>query len=395
MADMTDAELLAALGVEAEPKKKVARSPREERIIAGFEEIQRFVEEHGHAPQHGEDRDIYERIYATRLDQIRRQKECRELVSEFDHQGLLGTETVELEGDTESLDDEELLAQLGVEAVADNDITQLKHVKPRAEIRAAEEIASRTKCEDFDKFAPIFEAVQKELDSGYRVTKPFQEKADVRPGDLYILSGQKVLVAEVGEEFVTDYNRRDCRLRVIYDNGTESDILLRSLQRALHKDPAGRRIIETAAGPLFEDEADTDDTASGTIYVLRSQSDHPMVAKNREIIHKIGVTGGDVKKRIANAENDPTFLLAPVEIVATYELYNINRVKLEKLLHRFFESARLDIQIKDRFGKPVVPREWFFVPMFVVDQVVEKLREGSLGDFYYDLDSASLRMTQE
>jgi len=392
MADMTDEELLAALGVEAEPKKKVVRSPREERIIAGFEEIQRFVEEHGHAPQHGEDRDIFERIYATRLDQIRRQKECRELVSEFDHQGLLGTETVELEGDTESLDDEELLAQLGVEAAADNDLTQLKHVKPRAEIRAAEEIASRTKCEDFDKFAPIFEAVQKELDSGYRVTKPFQEKADVRPGDLYILSGQKVLVAEVGEEFVTDYNRRDCRLRVIYDNGTESDILLRSLQRALHKDPAGRRIIETAAGPLFEDEADTDDTASGTIYVLRSQSDHPMVAKNREIIHKIGVTGGDVKKRIANAENDPTFLLAPVEIVATYELYNINRVKLEKLLHRFFESARLDIQIKDRFGKPVVPREWFFVPMFVVDQVVEKLREGSLGDYSYDPESASLRL---
>lgn len=395
MADMSDAELLAALGVEAEPKKKVARSPREERIIAGFEEIQRFVEEHGLAPQHGEDRDIFERIYATRLDQIRRQKECRELLAEFDHQGLLGEEAAEQEGDAESLDDEELLAQLGVESAADNDITQLKHVKPRAEIRAAEEIASRTKCDDFDRFAPIFETIQKELDSGYRVTKPFQEKADVRPGDLYILSGQKVLVAEVGEKFVTDYNRRDCRLRVIYDNGTESDILLRSLQRALHKDPAGRRIIETAAGPLFEDEAGTDDTASGTIYVLRSQSDHPMVAKNREIIHKIGVTGGDVKKRIANAENDPTFLLAPVEIVATYELYNINRVKLEKLLHRFFESARLDIQIKDRFGKPVVPREWFFVPMFVVDQVVEKLREGSLGDFYYDLDSASLRMTHE
>lgn len=395
MADISDAELLAALGVEAEPKKKVARSPREERIIAGFEEIQRFVEEHGHAPQHGEDRDIFERIYATRLDQIRRKKECRELLAMLDHQGLLGEETAEHEGYAESLDDEELLAQLGIEATADNDITQLKHVKPRAEIRAAEEIANRTKCEDFDKFAPIFEAVQKELDSGYRVTKPFQEKADVRPGDLYILSGQKVLVAEIGEEFLTDYNRRDCRLRVIYDNGTESDILLRSLQRALHKDPAGRRIIDTAEGPLFDDEAGTDDTASGTIYVLRSLSDHPMVANNREIIHKIGVTGGDVKKRIANAENDPTFLLSPVEIVATYELYNINRAKLEKLLHRFFESARLDIQIKDRFGKPVVPREWFFVPMFVVDQVVEMLREGSLGDFYYDLDSASLRKTQD
>ena len=374
MADMTDSELLEALGVEAEPKKKVARSPREERIIAGFEEIQRFVEEHGHAPQHGEDRDIFERLYATRLDQIRRQRECLELVEELDHQGLLDDTSVVLESDPEELNDDELLAQLGVDAATESDITQLKHVKPRAEIRAAEEVASRTKCEDFDTFAPIFDAVQAELDSGYRVTKPFQEKADVRPGDLYILSGQKVLVADVGEEFVTKYNRRDCRLRVIYDNGTESDILLRSLQRALHKDPAGRRIIETSAGPLFDDEADTDDTASGTIYVLRSQSDHPMVAKNREIIHKIGVTGGDVKKRIANAENDPTFLLAPVEIVATYELYNINRLKLEKLLHRFFESARLEIQIKDRFGKPVVPREWFFVPAFIVDEVVEKIR---------------------
>ena len=109
----------------------------------------------------------------------------------------------------------------------------------------------------------------------------------------------------------------------------------------------------------------------------------------------IGQTEFITSQRIANAENDPTFLLAPVEIVATYELYNINRVKLEKLLHRFFESARLDIQIKDRFGKPVVPREWFFVPMFVVDQVVEKLREASLGAFYYDLDSVSVRMIQE
>lgn len=395
MADMSDAELLAALGVEAEPKKKVARSPREERIIAGFEEIQRFVEEHGRAPQHGEDRDIFERIYATRLDQIQRQKECRELLAELDHQGLLGTETAEPAVDPDSLGDDELLAQLGVEAGADNDITQLKHVKPRAEIRAAEEIANRKSCEDFDSFKPLFDLAKKELDEGVRKSLRYGKDTSIEVGNFFILGGQFVYVADCEEEIRAPNGEMDARLRAIYSNGTESNILRRSLQRALYKDEAGRRLTDPDMGPLFSDETDDGDLASGTIYVLRSLSDHPMVANNREIIHKIGVTGGDVKKRIANAENDPTFLLAPVEIVATYELYNINRAKLEKLLHRFFESARLDIQIKDRFGKPVVPREWFFVPMFVVDQVVEKLREGSLGDFYYDLDSASLRKIQE
>lgn len=392
MADMSDAELLAALGVEAEPKKKVARSPREERIIAGFEEIQRFVEEHGHAPQHGEDLDIFERIYATRLDQIRRQKECWELVSEFDHQGLLGIETAVPECDAESLDDEELLAQLGVEAPKENDITQLKHVKPRAEIRAAEEIANRKSCEDFDSFKSLFDLAKKELDQGVRKSLRYGKDTSIEVGNFFILGGQFVYVADCEEEIRAPNGEMDARLRAIYSNGTESNILRRSLQRALYKDEAGRRLTDPDMGPLFSGEMDDGDLASGTIYVLRSLSDHAIVAKNREIIHKIGVTGGDVKKRIANAENDPTFLLAPVEIVATYELYNINRVKLEKLLHRFFESARLDIQIKDRFGKPVVPREWFFVPMFVVDQVVDKLREGSLGDYCYDPESASLRI---
>ena len=134
---------------------------------------------------------------------------------------------------------------------------------------------------------------------------------------------------------------------------------MRSLQRALHKDEAGRRITDPVAGPLFAGESAEGDLASGTIYVLRSKSDHPVVAANRDVLHKIGVTGGDVAQRIANAKLDPTFLMADVEIVATYELYNINRTKLENLIHRIFDPARLDIEIKDRFGNPVIPREWF------------------------------------
>ena len=121
-------------------------------------------------------------------------------------------------------------------------------------------------------------------------------------------------------------------------------------------DDAGRRVTEPSAGPLFADATVNGDEASGIIYVLRSKSDLPVVAQNRELLHKIGVTGGSVERRVANAKLDPTFLLADVAIVTTYELYNINRVKLENLLHRVFERARLEIEIKDRFGHPVTPR---------------------------------------
>jgi len=169
---------------------------------------------------------------------------------------------------------------------------------------------------------------------------------------------------------------------------------LRSLQRALNKDETGRRIVETmpgsTAGPLFSGVSSDDDSASGTIYVLRSKSDNPIITKNRDVIHKIGVTGNNVERRIANAKIDPTFLMADVEIVATYELFNINRSKLENLIHKFFSAARLDIELKDRFGNPVVPREWFLVPLFVIDELVEKIKDRTISQYYYDIDKACL-----
>jgi hypothetical protein len=141
---------------------------------------------------------------------------------------------------------------------------------------------------------------------------------------------------------------------------------------------------------LFSGEKGEDDVASGTIYVLRSKSDHPIVAANRGVLHKIGVTGGDVARRIANAKLDPTFLMADVEIVATYTLYNINRARLESLIHRIFDPARLDVEIMDRFGNPVVPREWFLVPRFVVDDAVEKIKDKSITNYTYDPTTAQL-----
>ncbi len=390
MIDESDLDLLDELGVDIAPDKKVARSPREERIIAGFEEIQRFVEQHGHLPVHGEENDIFERIYATRLDQTRQQAECRELLQDLDRQGLLDDSYQDKAPTLDELDDAELLAQLGVPKSTEGDVTHLKHVKSRAEIRAAEEIANRTPCKDFDKFKPLFETVQTEIENGIREIKPFRDYAEILEGDFFILSGQKAYVVEVGEEFLGEHGRPDARLRLIYDNGTESDLLMRSLQRALNKDPAGRRITDNSPGPLFSGVMDGEELVSGTIYVLRSQSDHPVIDKNRDVIHKIGVTSGSVEKRIANAKLDPTFLMAEVEVVAEYTLYNINRSKLEKLIHKFFNSARLDIEINDRFGHPVVPREWFLVPLFVIDDIVEKIKDGTISEYVYDTKSAAL-----
>lgn len=124
--------------------------------------------------------------------------------------------------------------------------------------------------------------------------------------------------------------------------------------------------------------------------MLRSKSDHPFIAENRDLIHKIGVTGGDVKSRVANAKKDATYLLADIDIVATYKLANVNRKALEALLQKFFGRARLDLDLKDRFGSQVEPREWFLLPLTVIDEAIQKSKDGTIGEFRYDPETASL-----
>jgi hypothetical protein len=389
--DLSDDELLEALGVVADTKKSGAHSPRQERVLAGFEDIVNFVKARGRPPQHGEERDIFERLYAVRLDGLREQPEFHALLAPHDEFGLLSGKDEAKPNEPQS--DDELLAELGVDIAAPDSLTVLKHVRPRAEIQAAEEIAARTPCKDFEAFKPLFEQVQKDIETGVRKTRPFeanQEGAEIKPGEFFILSGQKAYVAEVGEEFLTKQARKNAHMRVIFDNGTEIRGLLRSFQRALYKDEAGRWITSPSAGPLFDqsDAVEGDDT--GTIYVLRSKSTDLQIAPHRDVLHKIGVTGGDVAQRIASAATDATYLLADVEIVATYTLRNINRTKLENLLHRVFSAARLNMEIKDRFGNPVKPREWFLVPLPVVDEVVKRIKDETIVDYRYDPVSASL-----
>lgn len=393
MADMDDDELLDALGLEIAPAKAASHTPREERIMAGFEDILRFHAAHGRAPQHGEGRDIFERLYAVRLDQLRQLPEAHTLLAGMDAPGLLTGAAASATVDVDSLDEDALLAELGMTDAAPagpNDITVLRHVRSSAEKRAAEEIAERKPCSDFEKYQPLFEQAERELKAGMRQSRQFGRDSSFNVGNFFVLGGLLVYVAEQGEIFRTANGEADARLRVVYSNGTESNLLMRSLQRALYKDEKSRMLTGTDMGPLFGDTAEPDDLESGTIYVLRSQSSHPFVAQHRELIHKIGVTGGKVETRLAGADKDATYLLADVEVVATYKLHNLNRTRLENIIHRIFSTAQIDVTIEDRFGQPVKPREWFLVPLHVIDEAVQRIRDGSIAQVTYDPKAAQL-----
>ncbi len=383
-----DDDLLAELGVEVEEKAVGARSPREERIIAGFEDIQRFITENGRIPRHAEEADIFERLYAIRLDRLREQADCLALLTPIDTQGILsGAHAVE-PSELDDLSDDDLLAELGI-TDDQTSLSELRHVRSASERREAEDIANRDRCADFAEFKPLFTKVQEELDQGLRQTRQFELKAEIQKGSWFIVDGQKAYVAEMGEVFTNAQGRTDARLRVIFDNGTESNLLMRSLQRALNKDDAGRRLTEPSAGPLFGGPIETEES-SGRIYVLRSLSDHPEIAAKREIIHKIGVTNLPVEKRIAGARLQPTFMMAGVEVVATYELTQMNRVALENVIHRIFGAARLDIEIQDRFGRPVRPKEWFLVPLFIIDEAVARIKDHSILEYQFDPKTMAL-----
>ena len=189
--------------------------------------------------------------------------------------------------------------------------------------------------------------------------------------------------------------KKNARMRVIFSNGTEGDNLKRSLATELYKDQNGRRISDPKTQGLFSNQSSEEDIGTGTIYVLKSQSDHARIEPIRNYLHKIGVTKGSVKQRIANAETQPTYLMAPVEVVAEFSIYNIKASKIEKLLHRYFDQARADITIDDRFGTTVRSTEWFFVLPQTVKEAVDLLISGELGNTYYDPKAAKIRMLSE
>ena len=386
MTEQTAQEILDDLGIAIDDGSKSEYSPWQQRVIAGFEDIQRFVEEHNRLPRKDSESNLFEPIYAIRLERIRNIPEACELVKSVASHNLIVSS---LENDLSKVDSAAILAELGITPNADNDITRLRNVRSTAERKAADLIANRTQCVDFDQFKPKFDQIRFDLANKVRQTRKFQLKSEIEIGRFFVLNGQMAFVADKGKEFVQDYGDRDARLRVIYDNGTENNVLMRSLQRALNRDRNARRVTEPVTSPLLRTNRHDPTQNSGTIYVLRSNSNIEKIANNRDLIHKIGVTKGDVHTRIADAKKQTTYLMADVELVKTYEFTGINTTKLEQKIHKFLKSARLDFTITIN-GKSSHPEEWFLVPLEVIDEAVEAILNRSIKNLKYDRSTFSI-----
>lgn len=270
--------------------------------------------------------------------------------------------------------------------VVSPDLIGLRHVTAASERHLPDHRADFRPCPDFHLFEPFFQDMQRMLDAGERNATVVEKYAVIEPleGDFFIRSGLLAYIAEK-TEMSSRGGARDHRLRVVFSNGQESDPLMSSFRKSLNDDKTSRVIQRTGLGPLDPEwEADRLEL-SGTIYVARSLSTVPEIAENRMILHKIGVTSQQINRRIADARNDATFLMAPVEIVATYELKNLSRSKVESLLHRFFEPARpAELSVTDRLGKKINPREWFYVLPDHVGQAAKLIEERRLHEYRYD-----------
>jgi hypothetical protein len=373
---MADDELLGVKSVGAVP------STEEQRILDSFEEINRFIDRFNRKPGDTEKPPVSERGLQMRMNGLLNDAKSHDLLLPHDRHGLVPKEAPAAPQCLDDiLEDDELLA------TPHDGIFDLVHVRPAT--ARPDMVSERQVCRDFEKFKPLFEQCVRELDAGDRKAIRFANEQEIWAGEFFILNGVLVYVAEVGETHIRN-GKKNARLKLIFDNGTEGNNLLRSLATELYKDPNGRRITTMDAGPLFDEQPQEGDTQTGMIYVVKSLSENPEIRKLDGLLYKIGFTAGKMEVRIQNAKDDPTFLMAPVHPVATYTLYNIDRVKLEHLLHHFFAAARLDLEITDRFGKKIKPREWFLLKQEVISEAVSRLKDGSITQYQYDLDRASL-----
>ena len=363
------------------------------RARAQFEEINSFVDRYWHAPGQGPKErkvTVTERALQTRLRAYQENPGLHAAIKGRDRHGLLANAKPEPKSLDEILDlDDDLLVD------PNGGLFEMRHVKSSP--AKAEMVSERAKCEDFEAFRPLFDKTAAELSSGDRKSIRFANEQDIEAGSFFILNGVMVYVAEVRDPHVRN-GKRNARLRLIFDNGTEGNNLLRSLATELYKDPNGRRISDPHAGPLFgatdtqvvERPAGPGERVTGLIYVVRSLSTQPEIAALDGQLFKIGFTTGTLDARIRAAADDPTFLMAPVKPVMTYEAINLNANAFERLVHHFFAQARLDIEIMDRLGKPIRPREWFLLPLSIIEQVVPLIVDGSILRYQYDHKTCSI-----
>ncbi len=367
-----DADVDGLLDAPEKPQK-VTSSDRLERA---FLEIVDFYRAYARVPS-SVTREIAERKLGARLDGFLASEERAAAVKHLDEFGLLETPQAPASID-ELLEGDDLDDLLG----DDGGVLDVSDLPVRRSSEAPDSVAKRTKAQDFENFEHLFRTKHSELKEGTITLAPFNGVHTIQEGRFFALNGVLLFVAEVGESLsmvVGGKTEQKQRLRVIFENGTESSLYRQSLSIRLHEQ-AGQALVR--AGASADDILDGD-IETGHIYVLQSLSSDPLVA-NMKDLHKIGFSTTSVEQRIKNAEKSPTYLMAPVKVVADYRLYNVKASWLEHLLHRVFAEVRLDLTQVDRKGRNYDPSEWFVVPYDVINQAVTMIMSGEITNYVYD-----------
>ncbi len=367
---------------------KPATSParnEEERLLASFHEITDFFEKNNREPEQGggiQEHQLYSRLTAMRADERK-----MEILKPFDRFDLLHYELKKYNSLDDILNDDTL-------GLLDDDsegLFDLTHVKKQDERANADFVAHRKPCKDFSKYEPIFKEVQNDLATQKRKLIEFKQD-HLRAGDFYVHNGILLFLEKVDyEKQVQPYKsgsrvRKDGRTRVIFENGTESNMLYRSLYKALLAN--GKAVTENtdkAYDSLLKSYGivNEQDTQTGFIYILKSKSEKQEI-KEIQHLYKLGYSKIAVEERIKNANQEPTYLMADVRIVMAYKCYNMNPQKMEQLLHNFFGSYCLNIDVFDSTGNRHTPREWFIAPLNIIEQAVHFIMSGEIVGYKYD-----------
>lgn len=372
--DLINDDDLGLLDIE---KKSVSATP-DDRLSESFMEINEFFSLNNTEPRSGGD--INEHKLASRLKHIRENKEQRDFLSKYDTYGLLKIEAKDLDTVSDIFADDDL----DLLSIEDSSVFNIKNVPEIKRDRSDPDfVAQRELCADFDQYEHLFARVQRELKSGAKKLSTFVEK-DMKQGDFFVLSGVLIYLEKVDVPYRGNSQKINRRTRCIYENGTESSVLLRSLGKRLSD--AGYAVKDNQDVVSVEDG----DSETGYIYVLKSLSDNPRIASTKNLF-KIGFSTTSVEDRIKNAERDPTYLMAPVSIVATYRCFNMNPQRFERLIHRFFSDSCLDIEIIDSDGKNYTPKEWFIAPIVVIGKVIELIIKGEIVNYSYDKEKGIIK----
>lgn len=365
--------------------KKRARPPApDDQLVNGFMEIVDWVDTHTAEPAENV-QNIIEYQLHSRLKALRASPDKSKALAMHDKHGLLSSSKV-IETLEDVFDDDDL----GLFDDDDQDIFTLKHVSD--ERASPDKVARRKPCKDFSQFEPLFAQCHADITSRDKELRRFTGEQQIAVKQFFVLKGQLVYVAEMGEATEGKNKKSNARLRCIFENGTESDLLLRSLATSLFKDETGRRVLGDREKALDEMAGlKPEDELAGYVYILRSLSDRSDI-QSIDNLFKIGFSSTTIEERVANAENEPTYLMAPVKIVGGYGCYNqLNPQKLEGLLHQFFGRACLDIEVYDNDGKRHSPREWFSAPKGVIEQAAEMVVSGDIVNYRYDHQTESIQ----